>query len=66
MISDKVKIIGTFPNNSHAPIVYPLALLKTTKNQTKASASSQQFWQYLQQPTAQHIFHKYGFGAVKH
>lgn len=66
MISDKVKIIGTFPNNSHAPIVYPMALLKTTENQTKASTSSQQFWQYLQQPTAQKIFHKYGFGAVKH
>ncbi len=66
MISDKVKIIGTFPNNSHAPIVYPLALLKTTENQTQSSASSQQFWQYLQQPAAQKIFHKYGFGAIKH
>lgn len=66
MISDKVKIIGTFPNNSHMPIVYPLALLKTTENQTKASTSSQQFWQYLQQPAAQKIFHKYGFGAIKH
>jgi len=66
LISDKVKIIGTFPNHSHSPIVYPLALLKTTENQTKASASSQQFWQYLQQPIAQKIFHKYGFDAVKH
>ncbi len=66
MVSDKVKIIGTFPNNSHAPIVYPLALLKTTENQTKASTSSQQFWQYLQQAAAQKIFHKYGFGTVKH
>lgn len=66
MISDKVKIIGTFPNNSHAPITYPLALLKTTENQTKATPSSQQFWQYLQQPAAQKIFHKYGFGTVKH
>lgn len=65
MISDKVKIIGTFPDKSHAPIVYPLALLKTTENQTKASTSSQQFWQYLQQPAAQKIFHKYGFGAIK-
>jgi molybdate transport system substrate-binding protein len=66
MISDKVKIIGTFPNNSHAPIVYPIALLKTTENQTQAKASSQQFWHYLQQPTAQKIFHKYGFGVIKH
>lgn len=66
MGSDKVKIIGTFPNRSHAPIVYPLALIKTTENQTKASTSSQNFWQYLQQPTAQKIFHKYGFGTVKH
>jgi molybdate transport system substrate-binding protein len=66
MMSDKVKIIGIFPNNSHTPIVYPLALLKTTENQTKASTSSQQFWQYLQQPVAQKILHHYGFGAVKH
>lgn len=64
--SDKVKIIGTLPNNSHSPIVYPLALLKNTENQTKASTSSQFFWQYLQQPTAQKIFHKYGFSTVKH
>lgn len=66
MMSDKVKIIGTFPNNSHAAIVYPLALLKRLENQTQASASSRQFWQYLQQPAAQKIFHKYGFGAIKH
>jgi molybdate transport system substrate-binding protein len=65
MMSEKVKIIGTFPNNSHAPIIYPLALLKTTENQTKASTSSQQFWQYLQQPAAQKIFHHYGFGVIK-
>jgi molybdate transport system substrate-binding protein len=66
LISDKVKIIGTFPDKSHAPIIYPLALLKTSTTQTQASQGSQQFWQYLQQPTAQKIFHKYGFGAVKH
>ena len=66
LISDKVKIIGTFPDKSHAPIIYPLALLKTSTTQTQTSLASQQFWQYLQQPTAQKIFHKYGFGAVKH
>ncbi len=64
-ISDKVKIIGTFPANSHAPIVYPLALIKTSANQTHATPAAQSFWHYLQQPAAQAIFAKYGFAAVK-
>jgi len=64
-ISDKVKIIGTFPADSHAPIVYPLALVKSSSNQLKASPAAQGFWLYLQQAPAQAIFAKYGFGAVK-
>ncbi len=65
MISDKVKTIGIFPSQSHAPIIYQLVLLKTRENQTKARASSQQFWHYLQQPAAQKIFRQHGFGAAK-
>ena len=65
LISDKVKIIGIFPSHSHAPIVYQLVLLKTRENQTKARASSQQFWHYLQQPAAQKNFRQHGFGAAK-
>jgi molybdate transport system substrate-binding protein len=64
-ISDKVKIIGTFPADSHAPIVYPMALVKTSNDQTQATPAAKAFWQYLQQPAAQTIFAKYGFGAVK-
>ena len=28
MISNGVKIIGTFPENSHTPITYPIAMMK--------------------------------------
>jgi molybdate transport system substrate-binding protein len=65
MISDRVKTVGIFPSNTHAPIIYQLVLLKTAEKQTKASAASQQFWHYLQQPAAQKIFLRYGFGVVK-
>lgn len=51
----KVKIIGTFPDNTHAPIVYPAALTKDAKPEAKA------FLSFLQGPQAQAIFVKYGF-----
>ena len=28
----KVKVVGTFPDDSHAPIVYPIAVTKDSKN----------------------------------
>ncbi|WP_312088206.1 molybdate ABC transporter substrate-binding protein [Acinetobacter variabilis] len=58
LISRKVKIIGTFPANSHSPIVYPLALTR----QGVQNKEAVQFEQFIQKSTqAKVIFKKYGF-----
>ena len=59
-ISKKVKIVATFPEDSHKPITYPMALVKG--NDTPAAKA---FYQYLQHDEAKAIFKQYGFGTVK-
>lgn len=55
-ISDKgVRIVGTFPDNTHAPIVYPAALTKDAVPDAKA------FLDFLSGPEARAIFEKDGF-----
>jgi molybdate transport system substrate-binding protein len=55
--SNQVKIIATVPQESHAPIVYPIAILKNRKTQDMAKA----FDQFLISDQAKNIFQKYGF-----
>ncbi|WP_305819194.1 molybdate ABC transporter substrate-binding protein [Photobacterium leiognathi] len=59
-ISKKVKIVATFPEDSHKPITYPMALVKG--HDTPAAKA---FYQYLQHDEAKAIFKQYGFGTVK-
>jgi molybdate transport system substrate-binding protein len=55
----KVKVAQTIPENLHTPIVYPVAVVKASKNPEAAK----QFVQYLSSPAATKIFvEKYGFG----
>lgn len=53
--SAKVKLAGEFPENSHVPIVYPMALLP------QASSATSAFYQYLQTPEAKKLLASYGF-----
>jgi len=55
----KVKIVDTFPDKTHAPIVYPAALTKDAKPGAK------EFLEYLSGPQARAIFVKYGFEVAK-
>ena len=58
LISQKVKIIGTFPADSHHPIIYPIALTK----QGEKNADAIQFEKFIKtSPQAKSIFQKYGF-----
>ncbi|CAB1212383.1 molybdate ABC transporter substrate-binding protein [Acinetobacter bouvetii] len=58
LISQKVKIIGTFPADSHHPIIYPLALTK----QGEKNPDAIQFEKFVKtSPQAKNIFKKYGF-----
>src|SRR3546814_14957958 len=49
-ISDTIEIVGTFPENSHTPIVYPAALIG------KPGADAQGFYDYLRTPAARAVF----------
>jgi molybdate transport system substrate-binding protein len=53
--SNKVKLAGEFPENSHVPIVYPMALLP------QASAATTSFYKYLQSVEAKKLLASYGF-----
>jgi molybdate transport system substrate-binding protein len=57
-IEPKVKIIGTFPPDSHPPIVYPAAL---TANAKPAAA---QYLAFLRSGEAKKIFETYGFTVL--
>lgn len=53
-ISNKVRVIGVFPENSHPRIIYPVAIIKESMN-------AKQFIGFLQSPKVIEIFQKYGF-----
>ena len=53
----KVKILATAPDGSHAPIIYPAAVLSGTKNQKAA----EEFLSYLAGPEGKSVFEKHGF-----
>lgn len=55
--SDKVKVVATAPTNSHSPIIYPVAVLKASKNVDTAKG----FVQFLSSKSAKTVFEKYGF-----
>ncbi|ESK41285.1 molybdate ABC transporter, periplasmic molybdate-binding protein [Acinetobacter nectaris CIP 110549] len=58
MISRKVKILGTFPENSHGPISYPVAVTK----QGESNKDAQKLIQFITKDhQARIIFEKYGF-----
>ena len=51
-----VKIVGTFPEDSHPPIIYPVAV---TKESTKPDASV--FLEFVRSPAARPAFERQGF-----
>ncbi|HTT99430.1 MAG TPA: molybdate ABC transporter substrate-binding protein [Rhizomicrobium sp.] len=55
MAEPRVKIVGEFPDSSHAPILYPIALTKDAKPDARA------FLDFLKGPEAASIFGKAGF-----
>ena len=57
-VEPNVKIIGTFPADTHPPIVYPVALTATAKG------DSSQYLEFLRSQTAKAIFERYGFSFL--
>lgn len=56
---DRVTIVGTFPENSHPPIVYPVADLAN-----RDTPAENAFLAYLQGPEARAVFERQGFTVL--
>src|SRR6266849_6506682 len=54
-----VKIVGTFPEDSHPPITYPIALTKTSTN-----PDARAFLSYVRSPAARPAFARQGFTVL--
>jgi molybdate transport system substrate-binding protein len=59
-ISQRVKQVAVAPENLHSPIIYPVAVLKSSKNPTVA----RDYVQFLSSDRARAIFQKYGFSRA--
>ncbi len=58
--SDKVVVAGTFPDGSHPPIVYPVALTAAAKN-----PDAKAFYDFLVSEKAKPFYEKQGFIVLK-
>ena len=60
-LADKgVKVVDTFPADSHPPIVYPVAVLVSSK-----STAAKPLLDYLRSAPARSVWAKYGFGLAQ-
>jgi molybdate transport system substrate-binding protein len=57
-IEPAVKVIGVFPDNSHDPIIYPVALIADAK------PDAAQYLSFLRTQTAKSVFERYGFNFL--
>lgn len=57
-ITDKVRVAGVFPEDSHPPITYQAAIVKGNGTQTALA-----FLEFLKSPDAGQIFEKFGFSV---
>jgi molybdate transport system substrate-binding protein len=59
LVDKNVRVVDTFPANTHEPIVYPVALT------TSAKPEAGGFLAYLASPRARGVFVKYGFTGLE-
>ena len=57
-VEPNVKIVGRFPEDSHPPVTYPVALTVTAKPEAA------RYLAFLRSPTAKTIFETYGFSFL--
>jgi molybdate transport system substrate-binding protein len=61
LTSKDVTVVATAPKDSHSPAIYPLAIIKNSKNVQDAK----KFADFLVGPQATEVFKKYGFQSPK-
>ena len=59
-VEPKVRIVGLFPDGSHPKIVYPAAVVASSKNPDAAK-----FLAFMRTPKAAAVFRKYGFTVLR-
>ena len=59
-ISDKVKVICAAPEGTHKPVIYPAAVIKSSKNLDAAK----KFLDFTSSDAAKKVFAKYGFKSI--
>lgn len=55
-VDSKVRIVATFPQDSHPPIVYPAALVAGQE-----TPAAKEFFSFIQSDAAKDVWRKYGF-----
>lgn len=58
--SDRVKVVSTAPENSHSPVIYPVAVIASSRS----PAQAKNFEDFLLGHKAADVFKKYGFLPV--
>jgi molybdate transport system substrate-binding protein len=58
LVDKEVRVVDVFPDNTHLPITYPIALVSGAK------ADAAKFLAYVQSPAADVVFKRYGFLAL--
>ena len=59
-VSDDVKIVATAPENTHSPVIYPIAVIKESKHPEEAT----ELLEFVTTPEVQAVFEEYGFISV--
>jgi molybdate transport system substrate-binding protein len=59
--SAQVKVVTIAPEDSHAPVVYPVAVLANSKN----AGAAKSFVAFLGSAKAQDVFQRYGFSSAR-
>ncbi len=60
-ISPKVKVVAEAPPGSHSPVIYPIAVVRASRN----AAAANDFETFLLSAPARAVFAKYGFGTPR-
>jgi molybdate transport system substrate-binding protein len=59
-ISPKVKAVADAPPGSHSPVIYPIAIVRASRN----AAAAKDFEMFLLSAAARAVFAKFGFGSM--
>lgn len=60
-VSDKVKVVAVAPADSHKPVIYPAAVIKSSKRPDDAK----KFLEFTSGDAAKKVFEKFGFKVVE-